>query len=163
VAKAFVTVWVDVFAFKLMALNIPYYLVKTIQSYLRSRTFEASFQAATISHRHMRAGVAQGGLISPVLLSLYVNDLTVPSRHIELASYADDTALVTTSRKPALLVSYLESYLADLEVWLRKWRIAIKLSKCRAMLFTRGRIQSPRPISLFSVPIVWVDTSRYLG
>jgi hypothetical protein len=51
VAKAFDTVWVDGLAYKLMALNFPSYLVKTIQSYLQSRTFEASFQAATSSRR----------------------------------------------------------------------------------------------------------------
>jgi hypothetical protein len=32
-----------------------------------------------------------------------------------------------------------------------------------AMLFTRGRIQPPRPVALFGEPIVWVDTARYLG
>jgi hypothetical protein len=161
VAKAFDTVWVDGLLYKLMALNFPSYPVKTIQSYLRSRTFEASFQAATSSRRGMRAGVAQRGLISPVLFSLCVNGMPVPSRHVELALYADDTAVIATSRKPALLVSYLESYLADLE--LRKWRIAINVSKSMAMLFTRRRIQTPRPVSLFGKPIVWVETARYLG
>ena len=33
----------------------------------------------------MRAGVAQGGLVSPVLFNLYVHDMPVPSRHVELA------------------------------------------------------------------------------
>jgi hypothetical protein len=113
VAKAFDTVYVDGLTYKLLALKLPSYLVKNIQSYLRSRTFEASFQAATSSHRHKRAGVAHGGLMSPVLFSLYVNDIPVPSRHVELALYADDTAVIATSRKPALLFSYLESYLAD--------------------------------------------------
>jgi hypothetical protein len=98
VAKAFDTAWVDGLAYTLMALKFPSYLVKTIQSYLRSRTFEASFQAATSSHRQMRARVAQGGFISPVLFSLYVNDIHVPSRHVELALYADDTAVIATSR-----------------------------------------------------------------
>jgi hypothetical protein len=37
----------------------------------------------------MRAGVAQGGLDSPVLISLYVNDVPTPSRHVKLAQYAD--------------------------------------------------------------------------
>jgi hypothetical protein len=64
----------------------------------------------------MRAGVAQGGLISPVLFSLYVNDMPVTSCHVELALYANDTAVIATSRKPALLLSCLESYLADLEL-----------------------------------------------
>jgi hypothetical protein len=48
-------------------------------------------------------------------------------------------------------------------VWLRKWRIAINVSKSMAMPFTRRRIQTPRPVALFGEPIVWVDTARYLG
>jgi retron-type reverse transcriptase len=84
----------------------------------------------------MRAGVAQGGLISPVLFSLYINDMPVPSHHVELALYADDTAVIATSRKPALLVSYLETYLAELELWLRKWRLAINV---RRLLVTAMR------------------------
>ena len=66
-------------------------------------------------------------LISPVLFSLYVNDIPSPSHHVELALYADDTAIIATSRKPTLLVSYLESYLNDLQRWLIEWRIAKSL------------------------------------
>jgi hypothetical protein len=88
--------------------------------------------------------------------------MPVPSRHVELALYADYTAVTATSRKPALVVSYLESYLADLELWLRKWRIAINVSKSMAMLFTRRRIQNPRPVAPIGEPIVWVGTTRYL-
>jgi hypothetical protein len=55
VAKACDTVWVDGFLYKLTALNFPSYLVKTISSYLNSRTFEASFQTPTSTCR-MRAG-----------------------------------------------------------------------------------------------------------
>ena len=79
-------------------LNFPSYIVHTISSYHRGRTFEASFQTATSSRRGMRAGVAQGGLISPVLFSLYVNVMPSPSHHVELALYADDTAVIATSR-----------------------------------------------------------------
>ena len=75
----------------------------------------------------MRAGVAQGGLITPLFFSLYINDMHSPSHHVELAIYTDDTAIITTSRKPTLLVSYLESYLNHLQRWLIEWRIAISL------------------------------------
>ena len=60
--------------------------------------FEESFQTATSTRCGMWAGVAQGGLVSPVLFSLYVNDMPVPSRHVELALYVDDTAIFATSR-----------------------------------------------------------------
>jgi hypothetical protein len=81
VAKAFDTVWVECLHFKLTAVNSPSYLVK-VSSYLHNRMFEATFLTATSTRRHMHAGLAQGGLVSPVLFSLYVNDMPVPSRHM---------------------------------------------------------------------------------
>jgi hypothetical protein len=113
------TVWVKGILFKLAFLNFPLNLEKTIKSYLDCRTFQTSFQSATSTCRGMRAVVAQGGLDSSVLFSLYVNDIPPPFRHVELAQCADDTALVTTSRSPSLLVSYLEAYLGKLERCLR--------------------------------------------
>jgi hypothetical protein len=112
----------------------------------------------------MRAGVAQGWLISPVLFSLYV-DMPSPSHHVELALYADDTGIIATCRKLTLLVSYLESYLNDLQRWLSEWRITINVSKSGAMTFARaGRhFIQPRPVTLFGEPIQWVETTRYLG
>ena len=111
------------------------------------------------------AGVAQGGLISPVLFSLYAKDMPSPSHHVELALYADNTAIIATSRKPTLLVCYLESYLNDLQRWMSGWRIAINMSKSTTMIFARagrGLIQ-PRPVTLLGEPIEWVDTTRYMG
>jgi len=113
----------------------------------------------------MRAGVAQGGLISPVLFSLYVNDMPQPSHHVELALYTNNTAIIATSRKPTLLVSYLESHLNDLQRWLSEWRIAINVSESTAIIFARAgrRFIQSRPVTLFREPIEWVDTTRYLG
>ena len=118
VAEAFDTVWIDGLLYKLTLHNFPSYIVHTISSYLRGRTLEPSFQTATSSRRGMRAGVVHGRLISPVLFGLYVNDLPSLSHHVELALYADDTAIIATFRKPTLLVSYLESYPNDLQRWL---------------------------------------------
>ena len=88
----------------------------------------------------MRAEVAQGGLISPVIFSLYFNGMPIRSLHVDLTLYEDETAITATSHRPALLVSYLESYLSDLERWLKEWMIAINVSKSTAMLFTRRLI-----------------------
>ena len=95
VAKAFDTLWVDGLRYKLTFLNFLLYLLKIISSYLSSRTVEASFQTATSTSRRMRAGLAQGGIISPVLFILYVNDMPSPSHHVELPLYVQDTAVKT--------------------------------------------------------------------
>jgi len=69
---------------------------------------------------------------------MYVNDLPKPSHHDELAIYADDSAIIDTSRTPALIVSYLQSYLSHLERWLTEWRITINVSKSSVIIFTRA-------------------------
>jgi hypothetical protein len=99
----------------------------------------------------MRAGVAQGGLISSVLFSLYVNDISSPSHHVHLALYADDMAIIGTARKQTLLVSYLESYLNEVQRWFIEWKIAINVSKSTAIIFACAgrRFIQPPPVTLF--------------
>jgi len=63
----------------------------------------------------MRAGVAPGEVIYPVLCSLYINDMFKPSHHVKLVFYLDDAAIIATFPQPALLVNYLESYPTGLE------------------------------------------------
>jgi hypothetical protein len=88
-----------------------------------------------------------------------------PSHHVELALYADNTAIIATSRKPTLLVSYLESYLNDVQRLLSEMRIGINVSKSTAIIFARAgqRFIQPRPVTLFREPVQWVDTIRYLA
>jgi hypothetical protein len=86
------------------------------------------------------------------------------SHHVELALYADDTSVIATSRKPTLLVSYLEFNLNELQRWMNEWRIAIIVSKNSGIIFARDRrrVIQPRPVTLFGEPIQWVETTRYL-
>jgi hypothetical protein len=121
-----------------------------------------SFQTTTSSRRGMRARVAQGELISR-LFSRYVYEMPSPSHHVELALYTD-MAIVGSSRKPTLFVSYLESKLNDIQRWLNEWIIVI-VPKSSAIIFARAerRFIKSRPLRLFGEPIHWVDTTRYLG
>jgi hypothetical protein len=52
-----------------------------------------------------------------------------------------------------------------MELWLRSWRIAIKVSKNTAVLFakTARGVRRPRPVQFLGEPIEWVQTARYLG
>ena len=104
--------------------------MKTIPSYLTSWMFVAPFCNVTSSRRCMQAGVAQGVVISPVLVTLYVNNIPTPSYLVESAQYADDTTVVATSGK------CVENYLITLEHWLQEWRIAINVDKCTALLLS---------------------------
>ena len=71
-----------------------------------------------------------------------------PSRHVKLALYVDDTAATVTSHQQALLIEYPETYLSDIEWWLREWRIAINVSKSSAMLFAKASRRIPTSSAL---------------
>jgi hypothetical protein len=73
--------------------------------------------------------------------------------------YADGTAFIATSGDPSLLVGYLEAYLGRLELWLRDWRIAIKVSNSTAVLFAKAArgVRQPRPVQFLGEPIEWVE------
>ena len=91
--------------------------------------------------------------------------MPLPYHHVKLALYADDTTFMATSRQLALLAVYLESFLSNLEQWLREQRITISVSKSTAMLLAKISrcIPKPRPVQLFGEPIHWFSTARYLG
>jgi hypothetical protein len=103
-------------------------------------------------------------MISPVLFNLYVNDMTSPSHHVELALYAEDTAGTAKFQKPTLFVSYLKSYLNENQRWLNEWRIANNVSKSTETIFARAgrRFIQPRLVRHFGEPIEWADRIRYL-
>ena len=90
-------------------------------------------------------------MISPVLFNLYENDMPSPLHHFELALYANDKAVIATSRTPTLLVSYLESYINVLQRWLSEWIIVINIRQSIAIIFALAgrRFIQPRPVTLF--------------
>jgi hypothetical protein len=87
-----------------------------------------------------------------------------PSHQVELALYANDMAIIASSRKSTLLVSYLDAYLKELQRWLTEWGIAINVSKTTAIIFARAgrRFIQTRAVTLFGEPIEMDDTTRYL-
>jgi hypothetical protein len=54
-----------------------------------------------------------------------------------------------------LIISYMESYLTELQRWLSELGITIHVSKSTAIIFTRAgrRFTQPRPVTLFGEPI----------
>ena len=108
--------------------------------------------------------MVHAGLISPVIFSLYVNEMPSPSHNFQVAVYAD-SAIIATCRKPTQLVHCLESCLNHLTRCLSEWRIAIDVSKSTAFIFARAgrRFIQPRPVTLFGVPIERGDRTRYEG
>ncbi|GBP24400.1 Probable RNA-directed DNA polymerase from transposon BS [Eumeta japonica] len=95
VAKAFDRVWHAGLIYKLYSLQVPDRLIITIQNYLANRHFTFRHERTHSTRRLIRAGVPQGSTLS-LLYSAYTNDVPRPSSSgVQLALFADDTALFT--------------------------------------------------------------------
>ncbi|GBP92317.1 Probable RNA-directed DNA polymerase from transposon BS [Eumeta japonica] len=93
VAKAFDKVWHVGLIYQLRQLQVPDHLVFIIHQYLTNRHFSFRNENSTSAKRLIRAGVPQGSTLSPLLYSAYTNDILRPQTGVQLALFADDTAL----------------------------------------------------------------------
>lgn len=165
IAQAFDKVWHRGLISKLMKLNFPTYLIKLIASYLQDRSFQVSHGSSLSSARPIKAGVPQGSLLGPTLFNIYINDMP-RTPGVDIALYADDTALVAQSLRGNLASRRLQLALDNLETWYELWRIKVNVSKSNAVLFTKRRktlVTDTEPISLFDEDIPWKSECKYLG
>ncbi|GBP78956.1 RNA-directed DNA polymerase from mobile element jockey [Eumeta japonica] len=84
--------------------------------------------------RPVRAGVPQGSTLSP-LYSVYVNGILRPSTGVQLALFADDTALYLRSN---CIGNILPRAIDELTQWLRLWRIDVNLEKSASIYFNHS-------------------------
>ena len=92
IQSAFDKVWHEGLLYKLVKLKVPHYLVRIVEAFLREQTFVAKVNGMFSSVKMIRAGVPQGGVLSPTLFSIYINDC--PKRKVKNKRYtllfADD-------------------------------------------------------------------------
>ncbi|GFT24028.1 RNA-directed DNA polymerase from mobile element jockey [Trichonephila clavipes] len=164
IAKAFDKISHEGLLIKLIRLDFPAPLIKSIHSFLIHRSFRVRVDRILSSPRPIRSGLPQGSLSSPLLFTLYVNDIPqTDSSH--LAMFADDTAVISQNKRFSVVISNLQHYISSLELWLNDWKIKVNASKSACLMFTR-RSQLPvglTPVTIFGQPVPWVNVARYLG
>lgn len=164
--RAFDTVWHDGLIFKLDNMNFPSYLTKIVLSYLKNRTFQVRVNASLSEARNVKAGVPQGGILSPVLYTLFVADIPTP-RDCFIGQYADDTALLTTAYRGKTVTKRLQKGHHTLLRHFVKWKIKLNISKYEACYFTRRRKEVYKPpessIVIEGNAIEWKPAIKYLG
>ncbi|GBO15313.1 putative RNA-directed DNA polymerase from transposon BS [Araneus ventricosus] len=98
VEKAFDRVWIQGLIPKLIRYKTPPHLLQLLKSYLKERKFAVKIGNSISEAKIMRAGIPQGGKISPVVYSLYVND--IPKTHKILLGTSSCSAPATIPQDP---------------------------------------------------------------
>jgi hypothetical protein len=81
---------------------------------------------------------------------------------VELALYADDSALFTRSPWSKAAAKRMQHQLDLIPAWLDEWRMAVNASKSAAMTTGRSKKLPPKLI-LAGQTIAWVNKTSYLG
>lgn len=103
VQQAFDRVWIPGLLHKISE-YLPVSYIKLLQSYLTHRKFEVHYREAVSNLRPITAGVPQGSVLGPLLYILYTAD--IPSTNdTELATFADDTAILASHSKHDIAVT----------------------------------------------------------
>lgn len=124
-------------------------------------------------------GVRQGENLSPLLFSLYLNDLQQYLENVNISGvqsltldienelniylklfvllYADDTILLAESS------SDLQLLLNNFSQYCNNWKLRVNVSKTKVMVFTRGRISNNLKFCIENEEIEIVKHYKYLG
>ncbi|GBP94783.1 RNA-directed DNA polymerase from mobile element jockey [Eumeta japonica] len=118
----------------------------------------------------IRAGVPQGSALSPLLYSVYTNDIPRSSSGVQLALFADDTALYLRGQTERSIYPLLQMAIEELARWFQTWRIEVNAEKSAAISFIYRKGRSPEVVArgtpslrINNTPIPWQHTYKYLG
>lgn len=160
VAQAFDRVWHEGLLFKLkLFLPAPYYLI--IRSYLENRSFRVRYGNSFSPYHQIKAGVPQGSDLSPDLFNVFTADIPKTPNTI-MATYADDTAILSPGNDPEVTSNFLQTHLNLIDSWSSNWRIKINPDKSVYVPFTLKKSVPPPP-QFQGILIPISSEVKYLG
>jgi hypothetical protein len=116
----------------------------------------------TPSDYHLiKAGVPQRSVIGPLLYLIYTADAITRDDTL-IATFADDTAILSSDADPVRAPGGLHHHLNLLQNWLKKWKIKVDSIKSTQITFTRRRDLCPHA-DFNNVPIPIKTEVKYLG
>ena len=128
ISTAFDRVWHTGLLYKLSRCGVRGTLLRWIRAYLTGRTFQVQLEGETSSTRHVRSGVPQGAILSPLLFNVMMRDL--PSvQGVRVADYADDVAFFTSSHDITTATVRMQSQLDMFNAWTKQWGLTLNLTK----------------------------------
>lgn len=152
--------------YKIKLAGFPNFLLRLLDSFLTDRTFTVNVNNQLSSPKNVPAGVPQGAVLSPILFSLFVNDMTIPIEGVELAQFADDVAISNTGRKACIIGSTLQRASDNIQEYCKAWKLELNPEKTEALFFTKRtaeRAFPSRDIRVENQLIPWGNSAKYMG
>lgn len=163
---AFDTIPRQALFYKLYSIGISSKIINTIRQFYTNTKSAVWNGEHTSEYFEVLHGVRQGCVLSPMLFSLYVNDMhdclsggiTIGGTVIKLLLYADDIVLLSDR------VEGLQVMINELESYCTQWGLTVNLLKSKVMVFRNGTRLSPKEKWYYGGgEIETVNYYKYLG
>jgi hypothetical protein len=105
-------------------LNVPHQTALPLQKIRihEVENIQVRYQAEYTTLYDIHSGVPQGGILGPILYSIFT--ATIPETEQTLiATHADDTAILASHPNPITAPAHLQHHRNQFEQWLKRWRI----------------------------------------
>ena len=153
---------------KLLKRGAPLPFIRVLMHWYGGLTCVVKWGDALSPKYQICAGVRQGGVLSPLLYCVYIDDLATQLRTLQvgcymmglfygLIIYADDIALLAPSR------AALQQMMDICSKYGLEWDISFNPKKSQAMLVGPKYKMVPAPLNLSNGKVSWVDSFKYLG
>nr|KAG5698663.1 hypothetical protein BaRGS_022551 [Batillaria attramentaria] len=163
-SKAFDKVWKDGLLLKLLTAGIAGRMFNWIKSFLCHRTARVKLDSSLSHTVKIREGVPQGGVISPTLFVVFINDISSSlSRHISRALHADDFAMWNASESTSSATVRMQEALNTTSKWATDWCVTINSQKTVATCFSLSNTKETLRLTINNQQIPQEDTPTYLG
>ena len=155
--KAFDSVNHEILVSVLEALGFGYPFLGWIRSYLFGRPQWVKLYGTKSQIFTASSGVPQGGHLSPILFSLFINSVSNIPHHCKLLCFADDIKLFL--RVDSLIdCTHLQEDLDRFVVWGNAIGLSLNVNKCKSMSFARCRSLRQFSYSIMGSVLNSVDT-----
>jgi ribonuclease HI len=162
---AFDNVRFDSFEASLLLKGVRPSVVRWIDFMIRNRTVSACLADAHEERKVCRGG-AQGGVLTPILWNLVIDEL-LKNQHpsgVNRVGYADDVTGVASGPDARTLQNLIQQFAAQAERWADSHGLRLSADKTVSVLFTRRRKPEKIPaIKIYGRDIPYVTETRYLG
>jgi hypothetical protein len=120
-------------------------IIMWIKNFLTDRSFQVKVNNILSNVFPIGAGVPQGAVLSPVLFSIFINDM--PCKYEKNSKYsllfADDLVASFIFKKHSRVNKTINTYLKQIEIWLCKWRLVMAPTKCSYLIFKKPNSTEP--------------------